>query len=234
MAFLRHGDMQVDQRLAVGDAGGHLHVHTIPKNLVRPQGKEIDNMQKFLEREEQRVGYFRDRRQELAELKETLEKQAQMAADKEAEALAEKWAQERAERKAAELAKTDAEGPTGKETGSEDSDTKAEAVPCPEAAPGTDAAAPARTSSAGRATRTRRTRETSARGMSTRTDGRPAPASTPRRRGSWRRLERAAARGAARSPLRRRGPGADLRSRSRGAARGARGGRRGAAGPAQR
>lgn len=88
MAFLKHGDLTQDQRLAVGDAGGHLHVHTIPKNLVRQAGRELDNMQKFLEREEHRVGYFRDRRQELAELKEKLEKDAQMAADKEAEAAA--------------------------------------------------------------------------------------------------------------------------------------------------
>merc|ERR1711920_580309 len=72
-------------RLAVGDAGGHLHVHTIPKNLVRQAGKEFDNMQKFLEREEHRVAYFRERRQELAELKEKLEKDAQMAADKDAD-----------------------------------------------------------------------------------------------------------------------------------------------------
>lgn len=85
MAFLKFGDPTLEQRLAVGDAGGHLHVHTIPKNLVRQAGREFDNMQKFLEREEQRVAYFRDRRQELAELKETMEKQAQMAIDAAAE-----------------------------------------------------------------------------------------------------------------------------------------------------
>merc|ERR1712032_987778 len=82
MIFLKHGDMSVDQRLAVGDAQGHLHVHNIPKNLVRQAGKEFDNMRKFLEREHERVTYFEKRRAQLAELKEKLDKQAQMAADK--------------------------------------------------------------------------------------------------------------------------------------------------------
>merc|ERR1711972_1077173 len=75
--------MNVDQKLAVGDAQGHLHVHVMPKNLVRQAGKELDNMKRFLDREEQRVKYFRDRRQELSELREQLEKKAQMAADAE-------------------------------------------------------------------------------------------------------------------------------------------------------
>lgn len=81
MAFLRHGDAGQDQKLAVGDAQGHLHVHVMPKNLVRQAGKELDNMRRFLDREEQRVKYFRERRQELGELREQLEKKAQMAED---------------------------------------------------------------------------------------------------------------------------------------------------------
>jgi len=81
MAFLTHGD-STDQLLAVGTASGHLHVHMIPKNLVRQAGKELDNMRKFLDREEHRVTYFRERRQQLGDLKEQMEKQAQMAADK--------------------------------------------------------------------------------------------------------------------------------------------------------
>jgi len=72
-----------EQMLAAGDAQGHLHVHTIPKNLSKPAPKEVQTMQRFLEREEQRVVYFEQRQQELAELKEQLEKQAQMQADKE-------------------------------------------------------------------------------------------------------------------------------------------------------
>mmetsp|Transcript_26329 Transcript_26329/g.59919 ORF Transcript_26329/g.59919 Transcript_26329/m.59919 type:complete len:651 (+) Transcript_26329:1506-3458(+) len=83
MSFLTHGDT-AEQMLAVGTAQGHLHVHIIPKNLVRQAGKEFDNMKKFLDREEQRVTYFRDRRQQLNELKEQIEKKAQMAADAEA------------------------------------------------------------------------------------------------------------------------------------------------------
>jgi len=83
MVFLKHGDITKDQMLAVGDVAGHLHVHIIPKNLVRQSGKELELMEKFLEREVKRVHYFQDRRQKLAELKEHMEKQAQMAAEKE-------------------------------------------------------------------------------------------------------------------------------------------------------
>merc|ERR1711879_414754 len=86
MSFLKHGDLTVDQKLAIGDAGGNTHVHVIPKNLVRQVGKELDNMKKFLAREEARVRYFQERKQELASLKEQIEKQAQMAADEKDEA----------------------------------------------------------------------------------------------------------------------------------------------------
>eukprot|EP00929_Paragymnodinium_shiwhaense_P121002 TRINITY_DN9310_c0_g1_i1.p1 TRINITY_DN9310_c0_g1~~TRINITY_DN9310_c0_g1_i1.p1 ORF type:complete len:989 (-),score=339.09 TRINITY_DN9310_c0_g1_i1:183-3149(-) len=84
MVFLRNGDMHVNQMLAIGDGQGHVHVHTIPKNLVRQAGKEYENMRKFLDREESRVKYFEGRRQELSDLKDQMEKQAQMAADREA------------------------------------------------------------------------------------------------------------------------------------------------------
>merc|ERR1712048_529191 len=84
MVFLKHADSALkDQMLAVGDVAGHLHVHIIPKNLVRQSGKELELMEKFLEREVKRVHYFQDRRQKLADLKEHMEKQAQAAADKE-------------------------------------------------------------------------------------------------------------------------------------------------------
>lgn len=87
MSFLKPSSSDKDkgdseQRLAVGDAQGHLHVHNIPKNLVRQAGKELDAMRKFLDREEARVKYFQARKQQLTELKEHMEKQAQMAADK--------------------------------------------------------------------------------------------------------------------------------------------------------
>jgi len=81
MCFLRHGDLAVDQKLAVGDAGGNTHVHVIPKNLVRQAGKEFENMGKFLKREEARVRYFQSRKQELATEKEQIEKQAQMMSE---------------------------------------------------------------------------------------------------------------------------------------------------------
>lgn len=79
MVFLRHGDRNGEQKLAVGDVQGHLHVHSIPKNLVRKVGKEVTAMKTFLEREEARVKYFEERRKVLGELKEAMEKQAQLA-----------------------------------------------------------------------------------------------------------------------------------------------------------
>lgn len=83
MVFLKLGDATNNQMMAVGDVHGHLHVHLIPKNLVRQSNKELELMQKFLDREVKRVLYFMERRQKLAEFKEQLEKQAQMAAEKE-------------------------------------------------------------------------------------------------------------------------------------------------------
>lgn len=84
MAFLGHPDtLHNDQKLAVGDADGNLHVHNIPKNLVKPAGKEEENMRRFLDREEERVSYFNDRRRQLEDLRAQMEKDAQMAADKE-------------------------------------------------------------------------------------------------------------------------------------------------------
>jgi WD40 repeat protein len=79
MVFLKHGDLTVDQKLAIGDVQGHLHVLSIPKNLVRPVGKEVTSFQNFLKREEQRVAYFEARRLELSDAREQSEKQAQMA-----------------------------------------------------------------------------------------------------------------------------------------------------------
>jgi len=85
MVFLKHGDLLADQKLAIGDAQGQLHVHSIPKNLVRQVGKEVNSFQKFLEREEQRVAYFEDRRQQLAEEREKFEKDEAVAAQNEIE-----------------------------------------------------------------------------------------------------------------------------------------------------
>merc|ERR1712118_582446 len=82
MIFLSCTNPNEEQKLAVGDEHGHLHVLNMPKNLVKQASREFDAMKKFLEREEARVAYFEKRRVELAELKETLEKQQQMAADK--------------------------------------------------------------------------------------------------------------------------------------------------------
>merc|ERR1719401_760359 len=78
MTFLKHGDLQGDQKLAIGDVQGQLHVYSIPKNLVRQVGREVASFQKFLEREEHRVAYFEGRRSKLAEEREEIEKQAQM------------------------------------------------------------------------------------------------------------------------------------------------------------
>eukprot|EP00913_Durusdinium_trenchii_P021166 g19888.t1 len=54
------GDIREGQKLAVGDAQGHLHIQNIPKNLIKPGGREKENMRKFLDREEKRVRYFQD------------------------------------------------------------------------------------------------------------------------------------------------------------------------------
>ncbi|CAJ1331370.1 unnamed protein product, partial [Effrenium voratum] len=80
MMFCYHGDIKEGQKLAVGDAQGHLHIQNIPKNLIKPGGREKENMRKFLDREEKRVRYFQERQQELRELKEQMEKAA-MAQD---------------------------------------------------------------------------------------------------------------------------------------------------------
>jgi len=81
MIFCTHGDLLQEQKLAVGDAQGHLHIQNIPKNLIKPTGRELENMRKFLDREEHRVRYFQDRHQQLRDMKDAMEKQAQMAAD---------------------------------------------------------------------------------------------------------------------------------------------------------
>jgi WD40 repeat protein len=83
MVFLKSQEKMKEQLMAVGDVNGQLHVHVLPKNLVREQGKEQDLMQKFLDREVERVSYHQDRRVKLADLKEQMEKQAQIAAEKE-------------------------------------------------------------------------------------------------------------------------------------------------------
>jgi hypothetical protein len=88
MIFLT--DPHEEQRLAIGDEHGHLHVLNMSKNLVKQAGRELDSMKQFLDREEARIGYFEKRRVELEQLKETLEKQQQMAADKGEEAAPDK------------------------------------------------------------------------------------------------------------------------------------------------
>merc|ERR1719329_2001604 len=82
MKFLLQGDIRSDQKLAVGDAQGHLHVHNIPKSLVRELNKEMQTMREFLEREEKRVASFEIRTRELVALKDELEKETQMQADR--------------------------------------------------------------------------------------------------------------------------------------------------------
>lgn len=71
-------------QLAVGDEQGHLHVLTLPKNLIRAGAKEFDMMKAFLDREEAAVTYFAERRAQLAEMKEELEKNAEGGMEAEA------------------------------------------------------------------------------------------------------------------------------------------------------
>lgn len=83
MVFLKHSDINnPNQMLAVGDVHGHLHVHNLPKNLVKMAGKEKVNTRKFFEREEKRVLYFQERRTKLIEMKEKMEKQQDNAGEK--------------------------------------------------------------------------------------------------------------------------------------------------------
>merc|ERR1719281_2040803 len=102
MVFLQSTDPNVEQKLAAGDEQGNVHVLSMPKNLVKQAGREFELMKNFLEREEQRVAYFDKRRVELGELKETIEKQQQMAADKGEEQQANKDADDEKVDKAAE------------------------------------------------------------------------------------------------------------------------------------
>jgi len=94
MVFLQNRDVNAPQMLAIGDEHGHLHVLNLPKNLVKPQGRELDVMQKFLEREEKRVEYFAKRREELQELKEKMEKEEQNASPEDDHAQAGKDAED--------------------------------------------------------------------------------------------------------------------------------------------
>ena len=64
-----------DSQLAVGDCDGHLHVLTLPKSLVKGPAKEVEDMRRFLEREETSVAYFGSRKARLADLREELEKE---------------------------------------------------------------------------------------------------------------------------------------------------------------
>ena len=52
----------------------------LPKNLVRPAGKELDVMGQLMGREEERVQYFLERGAALAALREEMEKAEQAAA----------------------------------------------------------------------------------------------------------------------------------------------------------
>ena len=52
----------------------------LPKNLVRPAGKELDVMGQLMGREEERVQYFLERGAALAALREEMEKAEQNAA----------------------------------------------------------------------------------------------------------------------------------------------------------
>merc|ERR1719331_1436662 len=68
---------------AVGDEQGHLHVLDLPKNLVRPAGNERKVMEQLMEREEERVGYFLERNGTLQQMRDDMEKQAQMGGTEE-------------------------------------------------------------------------------------------------------------------------------------------------------
>jgi WD40 repeat protein len=73
-------DEKKQDLVAVGDEQGHLRVLELPKNLVRPAGKELLAMEQLMSREEERVQYFLERGAALAALREEMEKAEQNAA----------------------------------------------------------------------------------------------------------------------------------------------------------
>eukprot|EP00993_Chasmostoma_nieuportense_P003315 NODE_403_length_2289_cov_30.233580_g374_i0.p1 GENE.NODE_403_length_2289_cov_30.233580_g374_i0~~NODE_403_length_2289_cov_30.233580_g374_i0.p1 ORF type:complete len:744 (-),score=256.09 NODE_403_length_2289_cov_30.233580_g374_i0:56-2224(-) len=68
----RHRHAANHQQLAVGDDVGVLHIYELPKILIRPHANELQNMERYLEREYKRVNYFtgrwKIRQKELEEL----------------------------------------------------------------------------------------------------------------------------------------------------------------------
>jgi len=76
-------DSEKQDMFAVGDEQGHLHVLDLPKNLVRPAGNERKVMEQLMQREEERVGYFLERNGTLQQMRDEMERQAQMGGTEE-------------------------------------------------------------------------------------------------------------------------------------------------------
>jgi hypothetical protein len=85
LQFLPSDETKQDM-VAVGDEQGHLHVLDLPKNLVRPAGKEKKAMEQLMQREEERVTYFLERGRTLEDLREQMERAEQMGGAAEAKA----------------------------------------------------------------------------------------------------------------------------------------------------
>lgn len=83
--FLPSGSGQRDM-VAVGDEQGYLRVLQLPKNLVKPAGKEQDAIQRLIQREEERVLYFSERPGALDAMRAEMEKQEQQGGQAETKA----------------------------------------------------------------------------------------------------------------------------------------------------
>merc|ERR1712226_1036837 len=82
MAFQDKSAESIGSQLAVGDVEGHLHVLSLPKNLVKRGPKEMETAGAFFASEEEAVLYFDERKKSLIEMKEQLLKEALLKDDK--------------------------------------------------------------------------------------------------------------------------------------------------------
>lgn len=73
---LKFWHSQANQQLAVGDAGGKLHIVEMPRNLRRKLPKEEELMQSFFQREIKRVQYHQKRAASRASEKKIFEERA--------------------------------------------------------------------------------------------------------------------------------------------------------------
>eukprot|EP00761_Pharyngomonas_kirbyi_P006868 gb/GECH01006877.1/.p1 GENE.gb/GECH01006877.1/~~gb/GECH01006877.1/.p1 ORF type:complete len:836 (+),score=228.02 gb/GECH01006877.1/:1-2508(+) len=72
-----------NQRMAVGDSEGILHIIDVPKNLIRPGATEGSLLSEFLSREEERVDYYKKRWEMHQKEYQRLKKERKLEKEKE-------------------------------------------------------------------------------------------------------------------------------------------------------